>query len=161
MTGILAPWTSTDPNIGDWVDVWLPEFMTVPPAAMPPQTMLQYCFDQSLNMALPELETVPSQPTSPSVYAVAVYNLGGDILCENAQDTSPSTFWTDLRKQLDVNAFRYGLVQSGGDQGSSGSLMIPESLQGLTLGDLQLTKTPWGQRYLQIAQYWGTIWGIT
>jgi hypothetical protein len=41
------------------------------------------------------------------------------------------------------------------------SLNVPKNLQDLTIMDLGLLKTPWGQAYLAIAEQFGTIWGLT
>jgi hypothetical protein len=107
------------------------------------------------------LASIPSQPTSPTIYALCVYNLGGAILLEIAQDDPNSTYWADLRDKLGVNAFTPGLINSAHDQHTSESMMIPNQLQNLTLWDLQLLKSPWGRRYLMFAGQWGTIWGLT
>jgi hypothetical protein len=128
---------------------------------MPNDYTLQVAYDTSLNLAYYGLATVPSQPTSPSLYAVAVYNLGGAMLLEIAQDTPPSTYWTDLRTKLGINSFVFGLITAAHDQGTSDSLYIPESIRNMTLLDLQLAKSPWGRMYLMLAGEWGTIWGLT
>jgi hypothetical protein len=139
--------------------------MGVPTNEIPDVTVLQACYDQALNLAYYGLATVPSQSTSPSIYAFAVYNLGADIVVETAWDDPnaqpPSTYWTTLRQQLGLNSFAYGIINAAADQGTSDSMFIPEQLQGMTMLDLQLAKTPWGRRYLMIAGEWGAIWGIT
>lgn len=144
-----------------WVGWWVPSIMGVPAGAMPGSPTLQWAYDTALNLALNELACVPSQPTSPSVYADAVYNLGGHTLVGIAQDTAPSTFWADLKKQLNFNGFVPGLITSSSDQGTSSSLTIPDQLKGMTLFDLQLAKTPWGSRYIELAGEWGAIWGVS
>jgi hypothetical protein len=150
-----------DPTFPTWTGWWLPSIMGVPAADMPDAQTLQSAYDTSLNEALPELQLVPSQPTSPSIYAIAVYNLGGDVLAEMAQDTPPETYWTDLRKSLGINSFTPGIVSSASDQGTSEGMSIPDQIQNMTLFDLQLAKTPWGRRYLAIAGEWGTYWNIS
>ncbi len=144
---------------------WVANMMGVPSASMPDVTVLQAAYDESVNLTYWGLATVPSVPTSASLYAVAVYNLGGAILVEIALDdptvNPPPTFWSDLRKQFGINSGSYGMITSAADQGTAQSMYIPDAIKGMTLMDLQLMKTPWGRRYLMIAGQWGTIWGIT
>jgi hypothetical protein len=137
--------------------------MGVPTGSMPTDDWLQIAYDQSINLTYYALGSVPSQPTTPSIYAFAVYNLGCAFLTEFAQDdpATTSTFWTDLRNKLGLNSFTAGLITSAADQGTAESMYIPEAIKGMTLMDLQLAKTPWGRKYLMIAGQWGTIWGIT
>jgi hypothetical protein len=98
---------------------------------------------------------------SPLLYTQAVYNLGGAILCSIAQDTPPSTYWTDLRTQLGLNSFTPGLINSAEDERTAAALYVPDGLKNLTLADLLLLKTPWGRSYLAIAQSVGSMWGFT
>jgi hypothetical protein len=135
----------------------------IPASEIPDVTVLQACYDQAINLAYWGLETVPSQSTSPSIYAFAVYNLATDILVEIAWDdpNGTSTYWTDLRNKLGLNSMNFGIITSATDQGTSESTFIPDQIKGMTLMDLQLAKTPWGRRYLMFAGQWGAIWGIT
>jgi hypothetical protein len=135
----------------------------IPASEIPDVTVLQACYDQAINLAYCGLETVPSQSTSPSIYAFAVYNLATDILVEIAWDdpNGTSTYWTDLRNKLGLNSMNFGIITSATDQGTSESTFIPDQIKGMTLMDLQLAKTPWGRRYLMFAGQWGAIWGIT
>jgi len=138
--------------------------MAVPGSSMPDPTWLQVAYDESLNLTYTELGNVPSQPTTPTIYAFAVYNLGCALLLEFAQDdpaNPTNTFWTNLRQQLGINSFSFGLITSAADQGTSESSYIPETIKGMTLMDLQLAKSPWGRKYLMIAGQWGTLWGLT
>ena len=139
--------------------------MGVPGANMPPNDWLQVAYDQAVNLTYWALATVPSQQTSPSIYAFAVYNLGCAILCEYAQDdqttSPPQTYWENLGNTLGLNSMNFGLITSAADQGTSESTYIPEQIKGMTLMDLQLAKTPWGRKYLMFAGQWGSIWGIT
>lgn len=135
--------------------------MFVPAEAMPNDTFLQTVYDESLNLAYVGLATIPSQPTSPSIYAWAVYNLGGHFLVEIAPDVPGSTYWEDLRDKLKIYSFTPGLMTGAADQGTSQTMKIPSQLDGLTMMGLELLKTPWGRRYLAIAGQWGAIWGLT
>jgi hypothetical protein len=98
---------------------------------------------------------------SPLLYTQAVYNLGGAILCQIAQDIPPSTYWTDLRNSLGLNTFTPGFINSAEDERTAAALYVPLSLQNLTIGDMALLKTPWGRAYLAIAQSVGSMWGLT
>jgi hypothetical protein len=149
-----------DPTFSGFI-AWVQTIMGVPAADMPTTTILQTTYDEALNLAYNGLQTVPSQPTSPSVYATAVYNLGGALLVEMAQDVPPSTYWNDLRKKLNINAFSFGIISSASDQGTSETLTLPAQVQGMTLFDLQLAKSPWGRTYLMLAGSWGAIWDMT
>jgi hypothetical protein len=139
--------------------------MGVPSGSMPPDDWLQIAYDESVNLTYWALATVPSQPTTPSIYAFAVYNLGCAFLVEFAQDdpnaVPPSTFWNDLRNKLGLNSFTAGLITSAADQGTAESMYIPEAIKSMTLMDLQLAKSPWGRKYLMIAGQWGSLWGLT
>jgi hypothetical protein len=150
---------------------WVVAIMGVPANVMPDTATLQYAYDEACNIVLCLLNLVPCQPTSPTLYAIAIYNLAGDFLVRVAQDpTNPpasppppnaATFWGDLRTKFNMGSFSPGLISSAADQGTSESMTIPDQLQGLTLGDLATLKTPWGQQYMALASYWGTIWGLT
>jgi hypothetical protein len=135
--------------------------MGVPDANMPDVTVLQYAYDTSLNIAYDGLKYIPCQPATPSIYAIAVYNLGGAVLVDIAQDTPPDNFWDTLRDKLGINTFVPGYTTSASDQGTSQSMTLLQAVQNFTMLDAQLAKSPWGRMYLQLAGEWGTIWGLT
>ena len=98
----------------------------------------------------------------PSYYAWAVYNLAGHFLVTYAQDIPPSTYFADLRAQLNLNSFTPGLIQSSQDVSTSQSFVVPNFAKDLTLGNLQMMQDPWGRAYMALAQAYGpTIWGLT
>jgi hypothetical protein len=140
---------------------WVAAIMGVPSGSMPDDTTLQAAYDEALNLAYLELQGVPSQSSSMSIYAMAVYNLGGAILVEIAMDNPNSTYWQDLRNGLNINNFTPGLINSAHDQGTSQGMYILPVFSGLTMFNLQLLKTPWGRAYLMFAGQWGPIWGLT
>lgn len=98
---------------------------------------------------------------SPIIYTLAVYNLGADFLINWTPDQPGSTFFVDLRKGYGVLDFSPGVVSSSSDNGTSTSLMNPDFLKGLTMGNLQNLKTPYGRQYLAWAQSYGTVWGLS
>jgi hypothetical protein len=73
-----------------------------------------------------------------------------------------SYYFAKLRKDLKLNTFVPGVVSSTSDLSTSVGLDNPDFFKNLTLDQLQLLKTPYGQRYLAIAQKYGpTVWGLT
>lgn len=145
----------------DGFKAWVAAVMQVPGAAMPSDDLLQIVYDSALNLAYLGLATIPSQSTSLSIYAQAVYNLGGSILIEYAIDNPNSSYWQDLRNKFGIYNFTGGLTNQAHDQGTGEGLYILPQLAGLTLWGLQLLKTPWGRAYLMIAGQWGPLWGLT
>lgn len=112
------------------------------------------------------------QLAAPYIYPLAVYNLGGAWIINIAQDLPgapnvkgskpPVPYFTNLRQKWNIYGFVPGVIQSSSDEGTSNSFVVPDQFQNLTIGDLQLLKTPWGQAYLGIAQSWGSdLWGIS
>ena len=141
-----SPWRLATARPGDLPPVVNPSPpLPTPPAVLPPPRRLV---------------------KSPSIYAIAVYNLAGHILCGIAADdpTLPpplDTFWSDLRTKLGLNSFNYGLVTSASDQGTSAGQQIPSQIADMTMMGLGLLGTPWGRMYVMIAGQWGNIWGIS
>jgi hypothetical protein len=135
--------------------------MQVPVGAMPSDATMQIAYDQALNLVYWGLQTVPSQPTSPSIYAYAVYNLGAAFLLQLAIDNPGSTYWSDLRNQLGINSIMWGPITSAADQGTSESTYVLDVFRHMTLMDLQLMKSPWGRAYLMFVGQWGSLWGLT
>lgn len=134
------------------------------PPIVYPYDAVRFSYDFSLNMTYWWLLAVPSQPTSPSIYAVAVYNLGADTLINYAADIPDSTdptYWSDLRGTFGINSFTGGVINFSSDQSTSEGIAVSDFLKSLTLADLQNLKTPWGRNYLALAQNIGTLWGIT
>jgi hypothetical protein len=135
--------------------------MGVPLSAMPGDITLQMAFDEAINLAYLGLQGVPSQSTTMSIYAQAVYNLGGAILVEWAVDNPNSTYWQDLRNKLGIYNFVGGITNQAHDQGTGEGMYVLPQFAGLTLFGLQLLKTPWGRAYLMFAGQWGPLWGLT
>jgi hypothetical protein len=149
-----------DPTLDDFT-TWVQAIMGVPDGSMPDSTTIEVAYNEALNLAYLGLQSVPSQSTTLSIYAMAVYNLGGAILVEIAQDNPNSTYWTDLRNKLGINSFVPGFLTQAHDQGTGEGITVIKQLENLTLLGLQLIKTPWGRTYLMFAGQWGPIWGLT
>jgi hypothetical protein len=164
MSGIdTAP---TEDGFNDWVF----SVMRVPDEVLPVvSNQLDPSYNIYINYAFEiSLETVNLylDMASPIIYTQAVYNLGGDILVNMAQDDSNlpppfNTYWADLRNSFGLNNFMPGIINAANDIDTSAASMIPLGLQNLTLADLQNLKTPWGRQYLMFAQSVGSMWGLT
>lgn len=71
-------------------------------------------------------------------------------------------FFQRLRQQFKMTQFAPGVVASSSDVSTAVGLDNPKFLQGLTIEDLQLLKTPYGRAYLGLAQKYGpSIWGLS
>jgi len=126
-----------------------------------------------LAMVACALPGAPLPDNTPSMYALAVYNLGADNIINYAPDVSPPVAYNAADNKDNLPYFAYfrakwkcldfvsGVVQSSGDEGTNVGLVVPEQMKELTLGNLANLKTPYGRRYLGIAQSVGTNWGLT
>jgi hypothetical protein len=122
----------------------------------PANPVIQMAFNVALAIVSTQLAV------SPLIYELAVYNLAGDRLVNYAQDISGQTYFADLRASFGLNTpFLAGLPQSAADQGTSASLVVPDFMKTLTIGDLQKLRTPWGATYLGFAQEIGPLWGLS
>lgn len=106
---------------------------------------------------------------APLSYSLAVYNLATDRLVNFAPDVPGQTYFQDLRttyglapKAGKAYSTSVGVVSETHDESTGVTLVTPESLKNLTLGQLQNLQTPWGATYLGIAQAYGsTLWGLS
>ena len=138
-------------------DTFVHDIMGVPVLALPyGAAITTYCFDISLSVVLIELQGI-----SPENYVIAVYNLGADLLINYANDLTGQTYFAGLRQLFGIANFVPGVVSNTSDQATSTGLVNPKSMENLTMMDLQNLKTPYGRRYLGIAQSFGPIWGIS
>jgi hypothetical protein len=178
MNSIVVPVTAPDPTLEGFTN-WVYGVMGVPQSVLPTNSIyLQWAYDEATNLTYTGLDAVPNTappdpvtgfPRSPSIYAIAIYNLGGHVLVTIAGDDPAAvappdnapTFWSDLRTTLNMNVMSLGLITSASDQGTSAGQQIPSQIADLTLMGLDLLKTPWGRRYLQIVGQWGTLWGLS
>jgi hypothetical protein len=157
----LVPPVETTPTITGYIN-WIRTIMGVPIEALPDDSpYIPLSYNVSLSFVNEYLYCASSM-----LYTLAVYNLGGDTLCNITQDdpTAPppyNTYWADLRSSMQINSFTPGLINAANDEDTSAAIMTPANLQNLTLGDMQSLKTPWGRFYLSIAQSVGTLWGLS
>ena len=133
------------------------DIMQIPEAALPSGSpVIGYAFETACAIVLKQIQGI-----SPFLYEVAVYNLAASILIQYAPDQPGQTYFADYRKAHGIGIFTPGIIQSSSDSGTAQSWMIPEALKNLSLADLQNLKNPYGLAYLQIAQSYGAIWGLT
>jgi hypothetical protein len=105
---------------------------------------------------------VPLNSGGLSIYNLAVYNLAASNLINYAQDPAGRSYFTRLRKKLNITGFVSGIVQSSSDEGTSVSLVVQDAAKAFTLANLTQLKDPYGRQYLALAQSFGpTSWGIS
>jgi hypothetical protein len=133
----------------------------------PTSPVIPISYQIALSIVNRALAVVPNvtqgiTPAAPSIYALAVYNLAGSNLINFAQDQNGKCFFTDMRKELNINGFASGVVSAASDEATSVSLVVQEAAKNFTLANLQQLKTPYGRQYLAYAQSYGpTTWGLT
>lgn len=148
--------TGPSPTLSGFQD-FITNVMGVPSTALPPTSpYIGYAYAVAL-----EVVNQAIQVSSPMMYTLAVYNLGGDNLINYAPDQPGQTYFSAVREDMHITGFVAGVVQSASDDGTGDSLVVQEAFKNLTLSDLQNLKTPYGRTYLGIAQRYGSIWGVT
>jgi hypothetical protein len=75
--------------------------------------------------------------------------------------TASETFFVGLRTKFNTGGFMAGVISASNDESTGQSILNPEFMKTLTLGNLQNLKTPWGRQYLAFAQDFGEMWGIS
>lgn len=96
-----------------------------------------------------------------NMYTLAVYNFATDRVVNFAQDQTGQSFFLDMRKDLNIAGFVSGVLQATNDETTSDSFVVQEAAKNFTLSDIQRLKTPWGRQYLEFAQSYGEIVGIS
>lgn len=163
------PPATPQPTLEDWL-VWVNQIMGVPSIWLPPTSpAIPLAYSLAISIVNPVFASVPGP-----IYQQMVFNLAGHLLVTYAQDVTtkppypykvvdgePYGYFSYIRKTNNVTGFVTGIVQSTGDEGTSVSLVVPESFKNLTMSQLQLTTTIWGRTYLGFAQDWNAPWGIS
>jgi hypothetical protein len=149
------------PTLAGFID-FIRGVMGIDPLLLPDNSpAIEWAYANALMIVNPTLGLVGvKSPIETTLYIEAVYNLGGDNIINYAPDQPGRTYFADLRRSMNITSFAAGLVQSASDSGTSDSLAVPDALKNLTISQLQNMKTPWGRRYLAIAQTYGTMWGV-
>jgi len=155
--GVLAPWqTKTTPNTND-LYTFLTTVAGVPTAALPSNSVyLPWALSYAEEKTLMVLYAVGQD-----YYCFAVYCLATSFLINWCPDQPGQTYFADLRKTWDLTGFIGGTVQSSADQATSESLLAPDFLKGLALGQLQALRDPFGRQWLAMQADNGPIWGIS
>lgn len=161
---------------GAWSFVsFIRDSMGIPVEALPVDSdWIPAVYNMSLDIVNINLAFAPQigNPIYSSQYALAVYNLGGDRLIALTPDVVPPynypgvippvPYFQYLRDQFKIDTFVTGVVTYTSDVSTATSLQVSDWMKNLTLADLENLKTPWGRRYMAIAQQYGpTIVGIT
>lgn len=168
----------TGPTLAGF-NVFVRQVMQIDPLYLPTDSpLITYAYQSALMVVNPALAGAgrwpsPWFPGMPmvdpsvlaidqwSVYAMAVYNLGGSNVVNYAQDQPGRVFFKEMRANLGLSKFTPGVVAGTSDQGTAVSYLNPEFMKEMTLANLQQIKDPWGRAYLMIAQDYGGIWGIS
>jgi len=147
---------SSPPNQADYT-TFLYDVVGIPAANLPNTAPI---IASSLQIAQ-DIVSLRLLTASPDLYTLAVYNLAADRLLNYAPDVPGQTWFRDQRKSLRLLELSVGVPTSVSDQGTSVGVLNPEALKNLTLANLQYLKTPCGRAYLEIAQAYGSVWGVT
>lgn len=75
--------------------------------------------------------------------------------------TASEIYFSSARVKFNLTGFVAGVISSSSDVSTSESILNPDFMTGLTMGNLQNLKTPYGRAYLAIAQDYGTLWGVS
>lgn len=93
------------------------------------------------------------------------YAVSLDSTISSATFTLAGTYFAKLRGPAPggfaLNSLIPGVVVAAGDQGTSGSFVVPESLKNLTVNDLQFLQTPYGRNFIGYCQDFGPLWGLS
>jgi hypothetical protein len=73
---------------------------------------------------------------------------------------SQFTYFSDLRDLWKLNNFVAGVVQTTSDENTSTTLKVAEVMERLMFSDLDYLKTPFGRKYLSLANRVGTPFGM-
>jgi hypothetical protein len=138
--------------------------MQIPTSVLPADSVfITFAYNLSLSFVSKQIQMV-----DPFIYVVAVYSLAANNLVTYAEDVPDAPIYMDelpffafQRKKFGVTAFVAGVIGSSGDNGTSQSIEVVESMKTLTLVDLNALNTPWGRTYLGIAGQIGQLWGAS
>ncbi len=70
-------------------------------------------------------------------------------------------YFSSLRRAWNITGFTAGVITASSDETTSETLLTPEFMKNLTMGNLQNLKTPYGRTYLAIAQDYGYLWAMS
>ncbi len=154
MSGYVNP---TVPNVADYT-TFLTNELQIPATALPTNSpWITYAFNRGMAFTLPVC-TVDAGDYVNTVYCCAAH-----VQLEITPDQPGQTYFAAARSKdgFGLVLTGTGVSASGSDQGTSSTLVVPESMKRLTFQDLQFAKTPWGRVWLGWGQDFGSIWGLT
>lgn len=132
--------------------------MGIPVTAIPDDSpTLKCCYDAALEL----VNVGMGLCRLPTIYTNTVYNAGGSLLLNYANDITPSTYFADARKMFGIGKLVNGLMTSAADQGTSGSTVIGDAMSNLTLADLMMMQDPYGRQVIAVLMELGPHWGYT
>lgn len=155
--GALAPWqTQSKPNVAD-LTTFLQTVVGIPISALPSNSpYIPWALSYAEEKTLLVLYAIGQD-----YYCFAVYLLATSFLINWCPDQAGQQYFQALRKQWNLTGFVGGTIQSSADESTSESLLAPDFLKGLTLGQLQALKDPYGRQWLSMQQDLGNVWGIS
>ena len=162
---------------------FITQTMGISATVLPPNDpVIPLAFAVALAIVNPALQCVPLPSTDAAgvalnsggltIYTLAVYNFAADRIINFAQDQPGAAiiegsgdpglpFFQWQRKQLNINGFVPGVIQSSNDESTGESFVVQEAAKQFTLANIQQLKTIYGRQYLSLAQDWGpTVWGM-
>ncbi len=99
---------------------------------------------------------------TPIIWVLATYNYGMHLLLKIAQDQPNQSFFQNLRTQFKLGSFLAGVLSNASDEGTGAAIVVADPFKNLSLGNLDLLKTPYGREYLAYIQSYGpTIVGVS
>ena len=147
--------TLNGPNLGDYQN-FIANVMGIPSTVLPATTpVIALSFSVAMESVNPALACVGL------IYPLAVYNYAGDLLLNFATDQPGYDFFAKIQKQYQLATFVPGVLSTVSDEGTSNSWFNADAMRAFTLSDLHRLKTPYGRQYLQFAQSYGTLWGLS
>ena len=145
-----------EPNLTDYV-TFLRNIAGINTTYLPDGSpVIEFSYNMAINICTDLLATIPQIPGN-FLYITAVYNLATDFLYTYAQDQTGQNYFTQVQQKYQLHTLVSGVVSFAGDEGTQSTLTVPEAFKGLTIGNLQNLKTPYGRTYLQIAQDFGSL----
>jgi hypothetical protein len=155
--GGLAPWqTQPSPNVTD-LTTFIQTIAGIPTSALPVgSAYIPWALSYAEEKTLLVLNAVGQD-----YYCFAVYLLATSFLINWCPDQPGQVYFQGLRKQWDITGFVGGTIQAPADESTSESLLAPDFLKGLTLGQLQALRDPYGRQWLAMQQDLGPIWGLS
>jgi hypothetical protein len=153
---------TTGPTLAGF-NVFIYQVMLIDPLNLPTDSaIIGYAYQNALNIVNPALAAIGCLPGAAwSLYASAVYNLGGSNIVNFAQDQQGRLFFAGMRKELGIGKFTPGVVAGSSDAGSADALLNPEFMKTMTMRDLRTLRDPWGRAYMEIVMDYGDIWALT